>query len=302
MGRDVSLDDKPAGLYLQNFTLLGTYACETGVEDGNWCHRIQCITTIRCRVNRDIVWVVTIIEGTHVCRLIAEWLADEVIIVQHLQHISSTYVWAGICNVGTKTLLRFDMCPAVACFNQLQAGNTTNRTDNSKMPHIHLCTVLWTQLMTPFYWQGYIVLSPCDCTVAANFHNFNRWSPLSILWCGIFCTHMSLACGKRNTHSGSQAKKKKKTTARDPLEDPGIDGRMTLRWILKDWMRQYQWDQYGSEKAHMGRMNLVMILQVPEVWRIFWLSWNCQLMKIDPVPCSWLWVVDGRPACASLCA
>jgi hypothetical protein len=55
MGRDVSLDGKPAGLYLQNFALLGTYASETGVEDGNWCHKIQLITTIQRTVNRDIV-------------------------------------------------------------------------------------------------------------------------------------------------------------------------------------------------------------------------------------------------------
>ena len=78
MGRDVSLDGKTAGLYLQNFALLGTYASETGVEDGNWCHKI---TTNRCTVNRDIVRVVTTIEGAHVCRFLAEWLADEVIVV-----------------------------------------------------------------------------------------------------------------------------------------------------------------------------------------------------------------------------
>jgi hypothetical protein len=103
------------------------------------------------------VWVVTTIEGAHVCRFLAEWLADEVIVVQHLQHNSSTCAWVGICNTGTRTLLRFDLCPAVACFKQLQAGNTTKRTHNSKMPHINLCTVLWTQSMTPFYWQGYVV-------------------------------------------------------------------------------------------------------------------------------------------------
>jgi hypothetical protein len=157
MGRDVSLDGKPAGLYLQNFALLGTYASETGVEDGNWWHKIQLITTIQRTVIRDIVWVVTTIEGARMCRFLAEWLADEVIVVQHLKHISSTCAWVGICNIGTRTLLRFDLCPAVACFKQLQAGNTTNRTHNSKMPHIHLCTVLWTQSMTPFYWQGYVV-------------------------------------------------------------------------------------------------------------------------------------------------
>jgi len=33
-------------------------------------------------------------------------------------------------------------------------------------------------------------------------------------------------------HSGSQAQKHEK--ARDQLEDPGIEGRMTLRWILKE--------------------------------------------------------------------
>jgi len=43
---------------------------------------------------------------------------------------------------------------------------------------------------------------------------------------------MSLAFGKRNMHSGSQAKKHEK--ARDQLEDPGIDGTMTLIWILKE--------------------------------------------------------------------
>ena len=81
-------------------------------------------------------------------------------------------------------------------------SNTTYRTHYST-PHIHLCIVLWTHLITPFYWHGYVVLSPCDCTGAENFHNINRWSPPSILLCGIFCAHMSLACGKINMPSGS---------------------------------------------------------------------------------------------------
>ena len=98
--------------------------------------------------------------------------------------------WVDICNVGTKTLLHFDLCPAVACFNQLQAGNTTKRTHNSTMPHTNLRIVLQTQSMTRFYWHGYVVLSPYDCTVEANFHNINRYSPSSILWWGIFCAHM----------------------------------------------------------------------------------------------------------------
>ena len=203
MGAEVCLDDNPARLYLQNFALLRTYAFETGVEDGNWFHNNQLITTNWWTT----VWVVTTSDGAHVCRFLAEWFSDEVIVVENLEHISSTFARIGLCNVDTSFLLCFGLCPTVACLGQLQAGSTTNRTNKSTVPHTYLCTVQWTQLKTPFNCYGYVVLSPCNCTITTNFHNIHRWCPSSIFCCSIFCAPESLLCGKRNMHTGSQAEK-----------------------------------------------------------------------------------------------
>jgi len=44
---------------------------------------------------------------------------------------------------------------------------------------------------------------------------------------------------------------------------------MTLRWILMEQDATVSMISCGSEKAHMGHVNLVMDFQVPGVWRIF---------------------------------
>jgi hypothetical protein len=51
---------------------------------------------------------------------------------------------------------------------------------------------------------------------------------------------------------------------RDHLEDPGADGRIILKWILKKWDRGMDWFDLAQDRDRWRALvNAVMNLQVP---------------------------------------
>jgi hypothetical protein len=60
---------------------------------------------------------------------------------------------------------------------------------------------------------------------------------------------MGVAC---STYWGRAAvytrKRKKKLMERNHLEDPGVDGRIILRWIFRKWLRGMDWIHLTQDK------------------------------------------------------
>jgi hypothetical protein len=52
---------------------------------------------------------------------------------------------------------------------------------------------------------------------------------------------------------------------RDHLEDPGVDGRMILRWIFRRWDGGMDWIDLAQDRDRWrGIVNAVMYLRVPQ--------------------------------------
>ena len=49
----------------------------------------------------------------------------------------------------------------------------------------------------------------------------------------------------------------------DHLKDPGVDGRMTLKWILKPWDGIMNWIDLAQNGAGGGLMNALISLRIP---------------------------------------
>lgn len=82
--------DDEARLYLHNFTLLRSNARHTGVENSNRRHMVLWIIIVYCsRVAIDVTRTISTAEETQLCEFHAEGLADEVIIVENLRHITN---------------------------------------------------------------------------------------------------------------------------------------------------------------------------------------------------------------------
>ena len=48
------------------------------------------------------------------------------------------------------------------------------------------------------------------------------------------------------------------------MEDPGVDGRIILRWILRKWVGSIDWiDLAGERDRWRALVNAVMNLRVP---------------------------------------
>jgi len=59
----------------------------------------------------------------------------------------------------------------------------------------------------------------------------------------------------------------------DHLEDPGIDGRIMLRWIFRRWDRGIDWIDLAQKRDRwQALVNAIMNLQVPSNGRNFWTS------------------------------
>jgi hypothetical protein len=76
---------------------------------------------------------------------------------------------------------------------------------------------------------------------------------------------------------------------RDHLEDPGIDGRIILKWIFKNWNGGMDWIDLAQDTDRWWVLvNAVMNLRFSKYGEfIDWMR-TCYLLRKDFSPCSYL--------------
>jgi hypothetical protein len=64
--------------------------------------------------------------------------------------------------------------------------------------------------------------------------------------------------------SGRRIRRRRNRRERDHLEDPGLDGRIILRWIFRKWDGGMNWIDLAQDRDRWRAvLNAVMSLRVP---------------------------------------
>jgi hypothetical protein len=80
---------------------------------------------------------------------------------------------------------------------------------------------------------------------------------------------MSGACRMYGERSGAYTVLVGKPQRRDHLDDPDVDGRIILKWILRKWNGDMDWTQLAEDRDRwQDVVNVVTNVRFHKMWKI----------------------------------